>query len=296
MFSHSGSLSVMIPVAAAAMGINFSKAISCGNECDLNAVDFLEYFGQDPDTEIIIAYMEGVRDGGRFLRLARDISRRKPIIIWKGGKSSAGIRAASSHTGALAGAPEVWGAAFKQAGIVGVDSAEELLDCLQAFRYLPLPEGDRVAVVSGMGGMGVSIADACVEYGMKMAALSEGTRSRLGAVVPAVGTSFDNPIDLGMGSTFNSQMFVDALESLSGDDGVDMIIMTTGSWQPDYVNKVLGVTGAISKPVMLVTTPALKLFMEQPKPAEGLAVYDDGRRAALAMGRLLRYRRYLSGC
>lgn len=295
MFSHSGSLSVMFPVAASAMGIHFSKAISCGNECDLNAVDFLEYFGQDPETKIIIAYMEGVKDGRRFFELARDISKRKPIIIWKGGTSGVGKRAAASHTGALAGDPEVWDAVFKQAGIVGVDSAEEMLDCLQAFYFLPLPKGNRVAVISGMGGMGVAIADACTEFGLEMATLSESSGERLAEFIPKIGTSSDNPVDLGMSSTFNSQLFIDTLGVLGRDDRVDMIIMTTGSWLPDYVNKVLEVTRTLSKPVMMITTPALKLFMEQPKPAKGIAIYDDGRRAALVLSRMAQYQRYRSG-
>jgi acetyltransferase len=163
MFSHSGSLSVMFPVAAATQGIYFSKAVSCGNVCDLNESDLLEYFGQDPETDIIIAYMEGVVEGRRFYRLARQVSKIKPILLWKGGTSDVGSRAASSHTGALTGSAMVWEAVFKQTGMIKVDSADEMLDYLQAFYFLPLPRSNRVAIVSGMGGMGVAIADACIE-------------------------------------------------------------------------------------------------------------------------------------
>jgi acetyltransferase len=295
MFSHSGSLSVMFPVAAAAKGILFSKAISCGNACDLNESDFLEYFGQDPETEIIIAYMEGVNDGRRFFRLARDISKRKPIIVWKCGDSDVGSRAAASHTGALAGSPQVWDAAFRQTGMVRAASADDVLDLLQAFYYLPLPRGNRVAIVSGMGGVGVAIADDCLEFGLEVAELTEATKKRLDQFIPGVGTCSDNPIDLGMGSVFNRQLFIDTAEALGRDDNVDIMIMTTGSWQLDYVNRVMQAMKGVEKPIVFVTTPAWRVMMEEPRPVKGVAIYDDGRRAARVVGKMVRYQRYRSG-
>lgn len=295
MFSHSGSLSVMFPVAASAMGIHFSKAISCGNECDLNASDFLEYFGQDQETEIIIAYMEGVKDGRRFFNLAKEVSRRKPIIVWKCGDTHVGSRAACSHTGALAGEPEVWDAVFRQTGMIRAGGADEVLDYLQAFYYLPLPRGNRVAILSGMGGMGVAISDACVEFGLEIAELSAATRKCLEAIVPAVGTCIDNPVDLGMMSTFDRRMYIDTLQALGSDDGVDIILMTTGSWQPDYANKVLEAMKGIRKPIVLITTPAMRVVMEEPKPVKGIAIYHDGRRAAQVASRMVAYQRYRCG-
>jgi len=294
MFSHSGSLSVMFPVAAAAKGIYFSKAVSCGNACDLNESDFLEYFGRDPDTGIVLAYMEGVNDGRRFLRLAREVSQRKPIIVWKCGDSDVGSRAAASHTGALAGSPQVWDAAFRQSGMVRAESADDVLDLLQAFYYLPLPRGNRVAIVSGMGGMGVAIADNCAECGLEVAELTEVTKRRLDQFVPEVGTCPDNPIDLGMGSTFNRQLFIDTAEALGRDDNVDIVVMTTGSWQPDYVNQVMEAMKGVKKPIVFVTTQGLRIMMEEPRPVKGVAIYDDGRRAVRAVASMVRYRRYRS--
>ena len=294
MFSHSGSLSIMFAVAAGDQGVRFSKVISCGNECDLHAADFLEYLGQDDDTEIILSYLEGIKDGRRFFRLAREISKAKPIIVWKGGSSRVGARAAASHTGALAGSDRVWRAAFRQTGIISAESAEELLDYLQAFYFLPLPKGNRVAIVSGMGGLGVATADACTELGLEIAALSPHTRKRLEAVVPQVGTCLDNPVDLGMGSTFNAQLFIDTVEALGKDDSVDMVLMTTGSWKADYVSRVLEVVGGTGKPIIFITTPALKTVIEEPKPVRGIAVFSDGRRAAMALARMVQYQRYRS--
>jgi acyl-CoA synthetase (NDP forming) len=295
MFSHSGSLSVMFPVAAAAKGIHFSKAISCGNSCDLNESDFMEYFGQDPETEIVVAYMEGVHDGRRFFQLARDISKRKPIIVWKCGDSDVGSRAAASHTGALAGSPQVWDAAFRQSGMIRAESADDVLDLLQAFYYLPLPRGNRVAIVSGMGGMGVAIADNCMEYGLEVAELTEVTKKRLDQFVPEVGTCPDNPVDLGMGSAFNRQLYIDTAEALGRDENVDTIIMTTGSWQPNYVNQVMQAMKGVEKPIVFVTTQGLRIMMEEPRPVKGVAIYDDGRRAVRAIAKMVQYRRYRSG-
>ena len=166
MISHSGSLCNMITMAAAAQGIRFSKVVSCGNECDLNAVDFLEYLGQDPETKIIIAYLEAIKGGRMFCQLAREISKEKPLIVWKGGTTERGARAAASHTGALGGSYQIWRAAFAQTDIISARSTEEILDYLQAFYYLSLPEGRRVAIISGPGGPAVATSDACIESGL----------------------------------------------------------------------------------------------------------------------------------
>lgn len=295
MISQSGSLAVMFTVAEAARGIRFSKVVSCGNECDLNAADFLAYLGQDPETRIILTYLEGVKDARRFCQLAREVSMEKPIIIWKGGTTEVGARAAATHTGALAGATEIWRAAIAQTGMISANSAEELLDCLEAFYFLPLPKGGRAAIVSAMGGLGVTIADACIECGLEVATLSEHTRRRLEEFVPPVGTSIDNPVDLGMGSIFNPQLYIDTIRALVEDDNVDMLLITSSSWDPSYIERVLEVVRGVEKPIAFVSTPALKTVMEEPLPTTGIAIYPDGRRAAMALGKLVAYQRFRSG-
>jgi len=294
MISQSGSLTVMFPIAASGLGIHFSKVVSCGNECDLNAADYLEYFDQDAETQIIVAYMEGVRDGHRFLDLARDMSKRKPIIVWKGGTSPVGSRSVACHTGALAGAPQVWDAVFKQTGIINVDSEDMMLDCLQAFYYLPLPEGKRVAIISGAGGTGVTIADACIEYGLEVAELSESTKKRLREIIPAVGTCIDNPIDLGMMSAFNLELIVETVGTLARDEHVDMIIKTVGTNQPDYIRREVEAMVGVGKPVVYNTGIAMRVVMEEPKPMKGVAIYSNGRRAAYVLSRMVQYQRYRS--
>lgn len=295
MFSQSGSLSIMFIIAAAAQGIRFSKVVSCGNECDLNAADFLAYLGQDPETSIILTYLEGVKEGRRFCQLAREISEEKPIIVWKGGATEVGARAAASHTGALSGSAAVWRAVFKQTGMIKVDSEEEMLDYLQAFYFLPLPRGNRVAIASGMGGLGVATADACIESGLELAQLSAHTRKRLEDIVPTVGTCTDNPVDLGMASIFNPQLYIDTIEALGKDDQVDMLLITSGSWKSDYMERVLAVVGEVEKPIVFITTPALKTVMEEPLPTKGIAFYPDGRRAVMALSNMVAYQRFRSG-
>ena len=294
MFSHSGSMTVSFPIAASGLGIYFSKAVSYGNECDLNAADFLEYFGQDPQTNIVIAYLEGVADGRRFFEVARDVSKKKPVLLWKGGVSKVGSRSAASHTGAIAGSSRVWNAVFKQTGMVQVGSEEEMLDLLQAFHYLPRPRGKRVAIVSATGGMGVAIADACIEYGLEVAALSYATLKRLRDIVPSVGTCIHNPVDLGMMSAFDVQLSAYAIEALAADDRVDIIFKSIGGSNAEYIRKEAAALRGFDKPIILINNPAMKVRMEEIKPVKGVAVYRAGRRAALVASKMVQYQRYLS--
>jgi acetate---CoA ligase (ADP-forming) len=295
MFSHSGSMTVSMPVAASIMGVHFSKVISCGNECDLNAADFLEYFGRDPNTGIIIGYVEGIKDGRRFLRIAREVSKTKPILLWKGGTSDAGSRSAASHTGALAIKSQVWDAVCNQAGIIKVDCEDDMLDYLQAFYYLPRPRGNRVAVVSATGGLGVAMADACSDYGLELATLSQSTRSRLQAIVPSVGTCLDNPVDLGMMSSFNLQMGIDTVKTLAQDEGVDMIIKTVGTSNLEMVSREFEALAGFDKPMIYIFSRAMTALLKELKPVKGVAIYSTGRRAVQVMSRMLDYERYRSG-
>jgi acyl-CoA synthetase (NDP forming) len=295
MFSHSGSMTVSIPVAASVMGVHFSKVISCGNECDLNTADFLEYFGCDSNTSIVIGYIEGVKDGRRFFQVARDVSKKKPILLWKGGTSNIGSRSAASHTGALAVRTQVWDALCKQTGIIKVECEDDMLDYLQAFYYLPRPRGNRVAVVSATGGLGVAIADACIDYGLEVATLSESTRSCLRSIVPSVGTCVNNPVDIGMMSSFNLQMGIDTVKALAQDEGVDIIIKTVGTSNMDLVRNEFAALAGFDKPMIYIFSRALMAYLKALKPVKGVAIYSTGRRAAQVMSKMLGYERYLSG-
>ena len=295
-FSHSGSLIDMVTWLATMKGIRFSKAVSCGNECDLNAVDFLEYLGQDPETEIVAAYLEGIKDGRRFLELARHISGHKPMIVWKGGMTERGARAAASHTGAMAGSKPVWETLFCQAGITSVGSLEEFMDCLSAFYYLALPQGRGVAIVSGPGGPAVTTSDACESLGLRVADLSQETTSRLSSLLAPTGTSTYNPIDLGPVSLFSPQLYGESVKILGRDENIHALLIIAPPHRA-CSEVLLEAIASIDKPVAvaLVASPELQPeefnFLSQ----RGIVVYPDPKRAAVALSRLVRYREFREG-
>lgn len=180
-------------------GLNFSKVISMGNQCDLTIAEYFEYLGADPKTEVIASYMEGLVDGRRLIQVAKEISSKKPIIVWKSGQTPAGAKAAASHTGSLASSDPILKAAFKQAGILSADSIFELLDYLVAFNSPYLPRGRRVGILVEAGGGAVAAADACEREGLILPRFSDGIRAeitgyllKVGAPKPAAG----NPVDL----------------------------------------------------------------------------------------------------
>jgi acetate---CoA ligase (ADP-forming) len=180
-------------------GLRFSKVISSGNQADLNFFDFLAYFGTDPSTKVICAYIEGLSRGREVLDLASQVSRTKPLVIWKSGFSQAGRRAALSHSGSITGTREVWRGAARSAGIVAAEGFEELVDLAVAFSAPPFPKGNKVGIMAEAGGGGISAADACEKLGLEVRPFSSGLRERLTIFLkdylpPFSGTS--NPLDL----------------------------------------------------------------------------------------------------
>ncbi|MHC1579991.1 MAG: acetate--CoA ligase family protein [Candidatus Alkanophagales archaeon] len=234
--SESGSIACMFYRMCRSLNVGVNKIVSSGNECDLNATDFLQYLGEDPTTEVIAAYLEGVKDGSRFLKLAREITstRRKPIIVWMAGITPQGRRAAASHTGALSTKEGVWNAVCKQAGIFHVNNIEELMDMVTAFYFLEPPRGRNVAIVSSPGGPAVSAADACSRHGLRLAGLGEETRREISRRIPRFGTSVENPVDLGFGAVEDGT-YEAALSALMDDENVDAVIAIGGA--PTFVGK-----------------------------------------------------------
>ena len=192
--AQSGGFAGHILQCGAEMGVGFSKLVSVGNEADLRFEDFLEYLAQDDDTKVITGYIEGLKDGRKFFGLAKDITRRKPIVVTKVGRTEAGTRAAWGHTGHMAGSDVIYDAMFKQAGVIRVDEVEDLFDVAGALLRQPLPKGNRVAILTGGGGFGCVTADACERLGLDLAPLSPQTIERLNAVLPAR-WPHGNPVD-----------------------------------------------------------------------------------------------------
>ena len=194
LISQSGNSSQSVFNHGLEMGLGFSKFVSSGNEADLHLEDYLEYLAQDRKTKVILCYVEGLREGRRFFKLAKEISKKKPIVIMKSGRSDAGIRAAHSHTAALAGSDAVLNAAFKQCGVIRVDELNELIDTAVALLGQPLPKGRRVGVLTMGGGMAVISVDALRKNGLEIPELSQKTMDTLNSFL-SPRWSHGNPVD-----------------------------------------------------------------------------------------------------
>lgn len=291
--SQSGSLADHLTLITSEMGLRFSKAISVGNECDLKVVDFLEYLGEDPETEIILSYLEGVHEGAQFNRLTQSISKKKPIIIWKCGASEAGAKAAASHTGSMAGSHQIWEGVFENNGIISVGSVEEMIDCAYAFHNTPLPKGNRVAIITGPGGPAVGTTDACVRMGLDVPMISESTQKKLMEALPPVGTSLVNPIDLSMVAAIAPELYGKVVEILSEDDDIDMII-AIGNGGDVFYDGVIKATKNNDKPVALTVLMPMNMIVEGHAKVAGsnTLVYPDPIRAANALSRMAQYAQF----
>jgi len=238
LIAQSGNTSQSIVYLACEMGLGFSKYVSSGNEADLRFEDYMEYLGQDEETGIILGYIEGLKEGRRFFELAREITRKKPVVIMKAGRTVAGARAARSHTAALAGSDVVSDAAFRQSGVVRVEEVSELIDVALVLLGQPLPRGRRVGVLSAGGGAAVIAADALMKHGLELPLLSPTTMKKLDSLLPQR-WSHVNPVETG-GDPFSYS----CLWALIEDENVDAALVIGGG----------GVTGSYAKWVSLPTS------------------------------------------
>jgi acyl-CoA synthetase (NDP forming) len=282
--AQSGSITVDIIKSGVYHNLGFSTGVSSGNEMDLNLCDYLEYFAADPATSIIAAYVEGIKDGERFMRLAGEITKKKPVIVWKGGRTEAGARAASSHTGSLAGERRIYSAAFRQAGVVPATGLRELTAFLQAFSMLKRPAGDGVCIVTGPGGPGVAISDACNEAGLSVPLLSEATRRELGRLLPSF-AGVGNPIDITMASLADSTLLGQCAEIAAADPGVDVVLAVVG---PGEHERLIEAGDNVGKPLLAYDRSPDGL-VEQNKMLEeaGIPVFSDVVYAARAVAAML---------
>ncbi|MFW6113476.1 MAG: acetate--CoA ligase family protein [Actinomycetota bacterium] len=264
MISQSGSLSSIVYMAGMERGLFHDKIVSSGNELDLNCSDYLEYLAEDPYTDMILAYLEEMRDARRFLDTARELKGIKPVIVLKAGLTSSGSKAASSHTAALGGSADIFEGAARQAGIILARDLSELLDYAAALHHLPPCGGGRVAVISSPGGLAVNAADAVEWYGLQLSSLSRKTRLELADLLPSEGTSFSNPVDLGFGAVVPGN-YGKVLEILNDDSSVD-IILAVGSAPASrgddigllkaITDEVLEAKNSLDKPVVVVLFPS----------------------------------------
>jgi acetyltransferase len=220
--SQSGALCTAILDWAASRHLGLAKLVSMGNKADLSETDFLKFFADDEKTKVIVGYLESISDGDSFMHTAISASSQKPIVIFKSGVTSAGGKAASSHTGSLAGADIAYGAAFKRSGIVRADTFEAMFDYAMAFAMQPLPKGNRVAIITNAGGPGIMAADAVELSGLTICSLAKSHASALKQKLPKA-ASVANPIDV-LGDA-DSHRYVTAVTEALADESVDAVIV-----------------------------------------------------------------------
>ena len=292
---------------AAQRGVRFSKVVSYGNACDVDESDLLEYLTTDPETEIIAAYIEGVKDGKRFSKALRGAAAAKPVILMKGGRSEAGARAVASHTGALAGSAKIWDGLLQQAGVISVPTLEEVADSVVTFLHLAVPQGRRLGTISVGGGAAVVATDSYVSAGLVLPPLSQQMRQKLRSFVSTdAGISLNNPVDLA--SEYWGPGVYPLVKALADYSEIDILVfhfplgMTPAfSSMPKegaipVVDNVIRVHNEASKPIVVVidqlaTSEAWETaFACQQKCHEaGMPVYFSINSAARAIDRFLCY-------
>jgi acyl-CoA synthetase (NDP forming) len=223
--AQSGNVIDSLTHYARMKGLGFSKIISVGNAIGVKFHEYIDYLKDDPDTKVIMTYLEGIKNGNDLVRVARDTAKKKPVVALKVGRSSAGARAAASHTGSLAGDEVIVDAAFRQAGIVRVSNVDELFDMAAAFAGCPLPKGKRVAILSEGGGDNSIAADNAEKYGMEVPVLGTETQERMKPFL-LEGMPASNPIDYGGTAEENPHMITECVKVCMEDDLVDGILIT----------------------------------------------------------------------
>jgi acetate---CoA ligase (ADP-forming) len=220
--SQSGALGLAVLERAAERRLGLSAFVSIGNKADISSNDLLEYWEDDEETDVVLLYLESFGNPRKFARVARRLARTKPIVAMKAGRTGAGAKAASSHTAALAGSEAAVDALFQQAGVLRVDTLEEMLDVTGLLATQPLPRGRNVAVLTNAGGLGILCADACEAAGLSLPPLDDATVAGLSSVLPSE-ASTSNPVDM-LGSAVAST-YEQVLPLLLRDPGIDAVIV-----------------------------------------------------------------------
>jgi acetyl coenzyme A synthetase (ADP forming)-like protein len=291
--SQSGGLGLAVMARAEALGSGLSSFVSVGNKADLSGNDFIQYWERDVQTDVIMLYLESFGNPRKFARVARRVSRSKPILAVKAGRTAAGSRATSSHTGALLSASDITvDALFQQAGVIRTDTLAELFDAALLLGSQPLPTGNRVAILTNAGGPAILCADACEANGLVVPTLPETVRKTLAAWMPPAGSTA-NPID--MLAAANGQDYEGAISVLAGCEDIDAIIVI---FTPPLITKGTEVVRAIHRAVHALPRPipVLSVFMSKqaaPRVIEAGGVriphYPFPEEAARALSLVARY-------
>ncbi len=305
--SQSGTHCINFSLIGAVQGVRCSKTVSFGNAVILDAPDYIEYLVNDPETEVIAMYIEGMKDGRRFLRTLREAAHRKPVVVWKGGMTLAGSRAVYSHTASLATAPAIWDAAMRQAGVVQTESLDETIDAVKALVYAKPTTGRRMGLIAMTGGQSVVITDAFEREGLEVPLLTTASYEKLSSFFNIIGGSYRNPLDaggtIGMGfAPGNLQKLLDILEE---DENVDAVAMEVGA---SFIARRLRENPAIldmmadtlakhkdgsSKPFIAIAHPGhvedVMAMIRSKLVERGIAVFGSFQAGAKALRRAIDY-------
>jgi acetyl coenzyme A synthetase (ADP forming)-like protein len=287
MSTQSGALGLAILDYARRLNIGISSFVSVGNKADVSGNDLIQYWAEDPRTSVILLYLESFGNPRKFSEIARRVTRTKPIVAVKAGRSGAGARAASSHTGALASTDAVVDALFRQSGIIRTDTLEELFDVASLVSHQPIPRGRRVAILTNAGGPGILAADACDAHGLELPALSDATRSVLQSFLPQA-ASVGNPVD--MLASAPPEHYRQALTAILQDDQVDSVLVI---FIPPLVTGSNAVASAIVEASREASgKPVLSIFMRAdgaPSLLAPIPCFAFPEAAAIALARAAAY-------
>jgi acetyl coenzyme A synthetase (ADP forming)-like protein len=294
--SQSGALGLAVMQYATELGLGLSSFVSIGNKADISGNDLVAYWNEDPDTDVVLLYLESFGNPRRFARLAREVSRRKPIIAVKSGRSAAGARAAASHTGALLAASDVTvDALFRQAGVIRTDTLEEMFDVATILANQAPPKGDRVAIVTNAGGLGILCADTCEANGLRILPPSEEAKATLRGFLPAE-ASVGNPVDMIASAT--AEDYERAIETVAADPDVDAVIVI---YIPPQATKAAEIGHAIVRainevggriPVATTWMSTRGLPRELQEAGTRIPSFAYPEQAAIAMAHAARYGRW----
>ncbi|RLF83345.1 CoA-binding protein [Thermococci archaeon] len=294
--TQSGAFAAAMLDWAAGAGIGIGKMVSYGNKLDVDDADLMDYFIYDESIKAVTLYIEGVKEGRKFIEAAKRITKVKPVIALKSGKTEYGAKAASSHTGSLAGADIIYDAVFKQTGILRAEDFEHMFDVAKAFAKCKLPKGDRIGIITDGGGAGVMASDAVAKFGLKMAELSEKTIKYLKEHFPPHAVA-GNPTDV-VGDT-DAQRYKYAIEAFVNDPNVDAIVIIVLFQVPllkeEEIIEILAEYAKKSeKPIVAVAMGGKKTeYYAKMLEDKGVPVYPTPERGVRAMAGLVQYAKYL---
>ncbi len=293
---QSGAVGSTILDLISGEGFGLSKFISYGNAADVDEVDILNYLAVDDETKVVILYIEGIRRGKEFIEVAKKITSKKPVIVLKAGRTSAGASAAMSHTAALAGNYEAHEAVFRQYGFTIAEDISDLLSYAKIFSTGKYPKGNKVAIITNGGGAGVLTADAIgLSDSLALGKFSENSSMKLRSSMPQL-VNIRNPLDLA--GDADGKRYDDALSAISSDDGIDMVItialFQTPGADSRMASKLISFSEKTRKPMVVLSigaeyTKMHRIMME----SAGLPVYDSPSAAVRSLSKLLEYSQYI---